>query len=173
MSSAHDNPEVVQKYIDCEVEAGRLLPAQGSTTNPIAQIHTSPFGVIPKRHQPEKWRLIVDLSSPPGHSVNGAVSEALCSVHYPSVHDGAMLATALGKGAWLAKLDLKNAYRIIPIHPPSGPLAAGSALGRPDLHRCSPALWPPFSPQNLGSSCRRSHVDYAEAWYPVCYTLSR
>ena len=31
------------------------------TTNAI---HTSPFGPIPKQHQPGKWRLIVNLSFP-------------------------------------------------------------------------------------------------------------
>ena len=36
MSSAHVKPEVVQKYINCEVEGGCLLSTQNSTTNLIA-----------------------------------------------------------------------------------------------------------------------------------------
>lgn len=31
------------------------------------------FGVIPKRNQLNKWGLIVDLSSPEGHTVNDAI----------------------------------------------------------------------------------------------------
>ena len=115
LKSAQDNPTVVQEYIDAEVQAGRLVPLPAHTDQD--RIHVSPFGVIPKRHQPGKWRLIVDLSSPKGHSVNDGISESLCSLRYPSVHDGARMARALGKGALLAKLDLKNAYRIIPVHP--------------------------------------------------------
>ena len=62
MKSAQDNPTVVQLYIDAEVQAGRLLPVQ--VHHSLDRIHLSPFGVIPKRYQPGKWRLIVDLSSP-------------------------------------------------------------------------------------------------------------
>ena len=35
----------------------------------------------------------------------------------PSVYDGPRIARLLGRGALLAKLDLKNAYRNVPIHP--------------------------------------------------------
>ena len=105
MASAKKNPEVVQAYIDSEVDTGRLMPVQDEHPN----IHTSSFGVIPKRSQPGKWRLIVNLSSPNGRSVNDGISAALCSLKYPSVHDGARIARLLGRGALLAKLDLKNA----------------------------------------------------------------
>ena len=113
MGSATANPVVVQSYIDKEVNAGRLVLSDV----PDTQVHISSFGVIPKRHQPGKWRLIVDLSAPQGYSVNDGISEALCSLKYPSVHDGAQLAMQLGKGALMAKIDLQNAYRILPIHP--------------------------------------------------------
>lgn len=33
----------------------------------------SSFGVISMKEQPCKWRLIVDLSSSPGHSVNDGI----------------------------------------------------------------------------------------------------
>ena len=113
MGSATANPSVVQSYIDKEVSAGRLVLSDG----PDTQVHISSFGVIPKRHQPGKWRLIVDLSAPQGYLVNDGISEALCSLKYPSVHNGAQLAMQLGKGALMAKIDLQNAYRILPIHP--------------------------------------------------------
>ena len=115
LKSAQDNLTVVQEYIDAEVQAGQLVPIPAHINRD--RVHVSPFGVIPKRHQPGKWQLIVDLSLPKGHSVNDGISESLCSLHYPSVHDGARMARALGKGALVAKLDLKNAYRIIPVHP--------------------------------------------------------
>ena len=115
LKSARDNPTVVQEYNDAEVQAGRLVPLPAHIDH--NRIHVSPFRVIPKCHQPSKWRLIVDLSSPKGHSVNDGISEPLCSLRYPSVHNGARMTRALGKGALLAKLDLKNVYRIIPVHP--------------------------------------------------------
>ena len=82
MKSASENPGVVDEYLANEREAGRLL-------GPLAQkdmkgVQVSPFGVIPKNHQPGKWRLILDLSSPRGRSVNEGISSQLCSLLYSS-----------------------------------------------------------------------------------------
>ena len=104
MASAKKNPHVVQSYIDSEVDAGRFVPVQDKHPN----IHISSFGVIPNCSQPGKWRLIVDLSSSNGRSVNDDISAALCSL-YPSLHDEARIAQLLGRGALLSKLDHKNA----------------------------------------------------------------
>lgn len=38
---------------------------------------------IPKKTQPWKWRLIVDLSFPEDASVNDEIATDLCSLHYP------------------------------------------------------------------------------------------
>ena len=116
MGSASDNPEVVDSYIDDEVTKGRLIAIRPEDIGSIpAQV--SPFGVIPKKSQPGKWRLIVDLSSPHNSSVNDGIAPAICSMSYPSVHDAARIAHSLGSGALLAKIDLQSAYRAIPVHP--------------------------------------------------------
>ena len=39
----------------------------------LPNLQISSFGVIPKRGQPGKWRLIVDLSSPEGSSINDGI----------------------------------------------------------------------------------------------------
>ena len=80
-------------------------------------LHISRIGVIPKPHQPGKWRLITDLSSPKGGSVNDGVFPGLCSVSYASVDDAVRCVMSLGKGALLAKFDIASAYRVIPVHP--------------------------------------------------------
>ena len=41
----------------------------------------------------------------------------LCSLQYTSVEWVARAAQSLGKGTLLAKLDIKSAYRVIPVHP--------------------------------------------------------
>ena len=66
---------------------------------------------------PGKWRLIVDLLSPEGRSVNEGVSKHLCSVQYVTVDDAALAAATKGQGVLLAKVDVAHAYRDIPIHP--------------------------------------------------------
>ena len=84
MSSAAEQPEVVEKYLLEELSANRIVRVNGSDTD---LIHCSPFGVIPKRSRPNKWRLIVDLSSPDGHSVNDGIGKDLTSLSYVSVED--------------------------------------------------------------------------------------
>ena len=81
------------------------------------KVHFSPIGAIPKRNQPGKWRLIIDLSSPAGASVNDGMSPGLSSVSYVSVDHLSSLVMSVGKGAFLVKADIKEAYRMLPIHP--------------------------------------------------------
>ena len=80
-------------------------------------LHISPFGVIPKGHQTGKWRLIVDLSSPHGESVNYGIDKELCTLSYVSVDNIVKTILTLKKGALMAKVDIKNAYRLLPVHP--------------------------------------------------------
>ena len=98
-----------------ERELGRII---GLLEPALAQkVHTSPFGVIPKRHSPGKWRLILDLSNPSGSSINDGINPELCSLSFISVNDVARVVGILGRGTMLAKTDIKSAYRIIPVHP--------------------------------------------------------
>ena len=82
-------------------------------------MQVSRFGVtcIPKKHQPGKWRLIVDLSAPEGKSVNDGISKPLCSLKYTTVREVAAHVHMLGKGALMANMDVKSAFRNIPVHP--------------------------------------------------------
>lgn len=61
--------------------------------------------------------MITDLSSPAGVSVNDGIDPALCSLQYTSVDAAVELILPFGPGAVMAKLDLKSAYRLVPVHP--------------------------------------------------------
>jgi hypothetical protein len=113
--SAASNPLVVSEYVRSEVSAGRLVGPLPQALLPFIKI--SPIGLVPKAHQPGKWRMIVDLSFPFSHSVNTGISEELSSITYAKVDDAVACIQQLGRGATLVKLDLQNAYRIIPVHP--------------------------------------------------------
>ena len=96
----------------------------------IDGLHVSRFGVIPKKNQPGKWRLITDLSSPDGASVNNGIDPAFCSLVYASIDDAAAHILTLGRGTLLAKLDIKSAYRTVPVHPDDRPLLAVKWQGK-------------------------------------------
>ena len=113
--SSADNAGVVDAHIQLEVGLGRLVGPVSPLF--IHQIHTSPIGLIPKAHQVNKWRLIVDLSAPLGRSVNWGINPNLCSLSYTSLDEAVQRILHLGQGATLVKLDLKDAYRIVPVHP--------------------------------------------------------
>ena len=59
----------------------------------------------------------MDLLHREGVSVNDGIPSELCSLKYPSVDDAVWMIKALGKGTALATFDIKNAYRMVPVHP--------------------------------------------------------
>ena len=73
--------------------------------------------MIPKKHKPGQWKLILDLSSLDKYSVNDGIVKELASLSYVSVDDVTAIVTKLGKGAALAKLDIKQVYRHVPVSP--------------------------------------------------------
>ena len=113
LPAASNHKEVVTDYLMKECSLGRIVKPVGSEAH---KVHTSPFGVIPKKSS-GKWRLIVDLSSPRGKSVNDAIDEELASLSYVSVDNVLEAIVTLGGEAFLGKGDIKEAYRQIPIHP--------------------------------------------------------
>ena len=84
MLSALVHPSVIDAYLETEVSHGRV--AGPFTFPPYPNLHVSRFGVIPKSNQPGKWRLILDLSSREGHSVNDGIPKPTFSVQYVTVN---------------------------------------------------------------------------------------
>ena len=115
MLSARQNPRVVEEYLQKELTQGNILGPFHASSMPSVQVNR--FGCIPKKHQPGKWRLIMDLSYPERGSVNDAINPSLCSLSYISVEKVAKQAMSLGSGTLLAKIDIKSAYRLVPVHP--------------------------------------------------------
>ena len=68
MKSAGEHPTVIDNHLSTEVASYRV-----AGPFPFPRLQCSPFGVIPKKLQPGKWHLILDLSSPEDHSVNAGV----------------------------------------------------------------------------------------------------
>ena len=114
LEGAREHPDIVTDYLSTEISLGRV--AGPFPLKAIPQVHISRFGVIPKG-QTGKWRLIVDLSHPKGHSVNDGIPKALCSLKYITIDEAIKEIVQLGQGALLAKIDIKSAFRLLPVHP--------------------------------------------------------
>ena len=104
MKSALEHPDVVSDYLAEECSRGRVL-SQFSPAD-LPEVHVSRFGVIHKGKS-GKWRLIADLSAPEGKRVNDGIDPALCSLTYVTVDDAVSAILRTGKGAFIAKADIK------------------------------------------------------------------
>ena len=58
----------------------------------------------------------MDLSFPPGQSVNDGIPKELCSLKYITIDDAISYIVRLGQGTHLAKIDIKSAFRLLPVH---------------------------------------------------------
>ena len=115
MPSTSENSQVIEEYLRKKIEQGNIIGPFSPHLTPAIRINR--FGVISKKHQPGKWQLITDLSFPEGKSVNDAIDPKLCSLKYITVDQVAKQAIALGEGSLIAKIDIKSAYRLIPVAP--------------------------------------------------------
>ena len=101
-------------------------------------VHTSPIGIIPKKNKPNKWRLIIDLLSLRGLSVNDSIATDLSFLCYTSVDHLCSIILSVSKGAQLVKADIKEAYRMVPVHPDDQPLLAVEWANRVYIDRALP-----------------------------------
>ena len=98
--------ELRKEYLACRI----LGPF---SSRPIQNLKWSGFGAVPKKGG--KWCMILHLSAPLGGSINDHISKVdffsslrihgRCHSHL----------SALGKGALMAKVDLKSAFRMVPV----------------------------------------------------------
>ena len=60
--------------------------------------------------------MIVDLSSLLGASINDSISSEVASLQYTSIDHLAALVFAEGRGSYLVKADIQEAYRMVQVH---------------------------------------------------------
>ncbi|XP_062593507.1 uncharacterized protein LOC134254984 isoform X1 [Saccostrea cucullata] len=133
--SALEHPSVIQEFINCGIESGRI--AGPFPSPPFPQFVSSPLGVVPKS-EPGKFRVIHDLSFPKHNSVNFMIPEENSKVKYDSLDVVTDLLREFGHGALMAKTDIQDAFRIIPIHPDDYKLLGFSWNNRFYHDKCLP-----------------------------------
>ena len=113
LPTAYQQPDVIDATLQRECEAGRILGP--FTSPPLPNFRTSGLGLISKHDG--GWRIIYHLSAPHGSSINDYIDSSLYSLSYCSIDDAYKIINKLGPGALLSKIDLKDAFRLIPVRP--------------------------------------------------------
>ncbi len=140
--SALQNPEALHLKILKELSAQRV--AGPFDVPPLPNFKASPLALRPK---PGGYRLLHNLSYPyDGTSVNGGFDKDDSTVKYATVSDAIELILNTGEECYLAKADIANAFRVIPLHPSMYHLTGFTWEGK---YYCDLAL-----PMGAAPSCR-------------------
>jgi len=121
LGSATEFQEYVDEYFEAEIGAGRMAGPFAEPVHPRSRVN--PSGTAPKKsYEPGvvKRRTIGHLSAGPGgdrsRSLN-ALTVADVSVVFASAADAVQVLQQYGAGAFLAKCDIRAAYRQLAIRP--------------------------------------------------------
>ena len=105
------HPAVVTAELQKECAAGRVIGP--SPVPPLANLKCSGVGVVPKKNG--TWHMIHHLSAPRGTSINDFILREEYSLHYATINDAVASLLQLGTGTLMAKVDLKSAFRMVPV----------------------------------------------------------
>ena len=125
LRSARDNPEAVSQAIAKEIARGHTHGPFHAP--PFTHFHASPIGIVDKKDGTH--RLILDLSNNHAGSVNEGISIDEFAVTYCSFDDAVALVLEAGPTPFMAKLDIKHAFRLCPVRPEEWPLLCFHWLG--------------------------------------------
>ena len=134
-SSANTMPELVNERFKEEIQLGRV--AGPFSSPPLPNLIVSPIGLVPKS-TPGEYRLIFDLSFPIGESVNAGIPPEEASVSYTKFDEITKLVRHEGVGSYLVKIDIKSAFRLLPIHPDDFELLGMQYQGKYFIDKCLP-----------------------------------
>ena len=115
--SAFKKSAFVSDYLTSKCAAGESAGLFSSP--PFRVMHISGLGVVPKHNG--KLRLIHNLSSPTGVSVNDGISRDQFSPTYATIDMAISVIMRKGPGSFLAKVDIRNAFRWCPVRPSDWP----------------------------------------------------
>ena len=116
LKTAYLMPEIVDANLLDEVKLGHTVGP--FTSPPFENFQIYPLGLVPKKNS-SKWRTIFHLSYPKSsdHSVNANISAEEYSLQYVRIDDAIRILLKLGPNCFMAKTDVKSAFRNIPVHP--------------------------------------------------------
>jgi len=112
MRSALDHSAVISKEIDSLLSGGCIHGPFSELLLP--NFRWSPLGTSTYKHNP-KCHVFNHYSWPKDHSINDETHDAEGSIQYDPFNSVAATLQESGRGSLLAKFDLKDTYRHIPV----------------------------------------------------------
>ena len=112
--SAHRHSSFLENYIGSELHQGRI--AGPFISPPFSHFVVSPIAVVPKK-VPGTFRVIHDLSQPKPGSVNSFIPDSFARVQYETFDNVVNLVLSHGTACLLAKCDVKEGFRNLPVSP--------------------------------------------------------
>ena len=134
LNSASQQPDILEANITTEYQAGCIFGP--FHTPPLPNIRCSGLGLVSKHDG--GWRAIYHLSAPYGFSINDSISSQDYTLSYYSVDDAFTIVSSLGRGTLLAKIDLMNAFHLIPVQPQDWNLLGIKWRGKFYIDTCLP-----------------------------------
>ena len=146
--SATEHQVAVSDALSNELQRGHIAGPFKSI--PIKHLHCSPLGSREKKDGSR--RLIMDLSQPRGSSINEGIQKDEFSVQYTNFDAATDLVYKTGKSSLMSKIDIKHAFRLLPVLPAQWVLLGIFWLGNffvdtrlPFGLRSSPAIFNRFA----------------------------
>ena len=116
--SARSQIEITTKLVESEMQKGFLVGPFNKMPFDIYRVN--PVGIAEGKYSKKK-RLIVDLSAPHNDQDHTCLNELInkedFSLNYVTIDHAIDIIKKTGKGSWLCKTDISDAFKLIPIHP--------------------------------------------------------
>ena len=110
--TAAQDPQPIKDKLQKEVNLGHMVGPFSDP--PFPDLICSPVGLVPKKESTELC-MIMHLSYPYRESINNFINPEKAATMYQSFQDAVKLVVQQGRFCWLAKGDMKSAFRVVPI----------------------------------------------------------
>lgn len=116
----HEHESAVEEDIKKELDNGRIIGPYHISQVPWKHYYSSPIMTVIKKGGSGKVRVVHHLSYPRGDSINTHTKDWLCVLS--RFAQAIKMVCSVGRHCHMAKMDIKSAYRLIPIRPADWPL---------------------------------------------------
>ena len=114
--SATKQPQSTMELLQTELERGYVIGPYDFI--PFSCYRISPIGIAVGKYSGKK-RLIVDLSAPRDNEIHASLNELInkedFSLSYVTIDNAIKIIVKCGKGAQMCKVDIRDAFKLIPI----------------------------------------------------------